>query len=55
MAATFSAIPVGRAIPEIRVRAAQQKELEAVARADLEAVLVTAHCHLRYLTGPPWG
>ncbi|WOH80459.1 Xaa-Pro peptidase family protein [Bradyrhizobium sp. BEA-2-5] len=29
----------------------QQKVLEAVARAELDAILVTAHGHLRYLTG----
>lgn len=52
MATTFSAIPItGIPFPRSEYERRQKKVLEAVARADLDVLLVTAHGHLRYLTG----
>ncbi|KGT73227.1 peptidase M24 [Bradyrhizobium japonicum] len=49
---TFSAIPLtGVPFPSSEYKRRQQKVLEAVARAELDALLVTAHGRLRYLTG----
>ncbi|MFB6418800.1 M24 family metallopeptidase [Bradyrhizobium tunisiense] len=52
MATTFSAIPLaGIPFPRSEYERRQKKVLEAMERADLDALLVTAHGHLRYLTG----
>lgn len=52
MATTFSTIPeTGTPFPRSEYERRQQKVLEAMARASLDALLVTAHGHLRYLTG----
>lgn len=49
---TFSAIPLtGVPFPRSEYERRQQKVLAAVACAELDALLVTAHGHLRYLTG----
>lgn len=49
---TFSAIPLaGVPFPRSEYERRQQKVLDAVARAELDALLVTAHGRLRYLTG----
>ncbi|MER8772186.1 Xaa-Pro peptidase family protein [Mesorhizobium sp. M0960] len=52
MAMTQSAIPLtGVPFPLSEYERRRQKVLEAVARAGLDGLLVTAHGHLRYLTG----
>ncbi|VIO71684.1 M24 family metallopeptidase [Bradyrhizobium ivorense] len=52
MATTFSAIPkTGIPFPKSEYLHRQQKVLEAIARDKLDGLLVTAHGHLRYLTG----
>ncbi|UVK48706.1 Xaa-Pro peptidase family protein (plasmid) [Mesorhizobium sp. AR07] len=52
MATTFSAIPLtGIPFPKSEYERRQNKVLEAMARAELDALLVTAHGHLQYLTG----
>ncbi|WGR93399.1 Xaa-Pro peptidase family protein [Bradyrhizobium sp. ISRA443] len=49
---TVSASPlIGAAFPRSEYERRQQKAVEAIMRAELDAVLVTAHGHLRYLTG----
>ncbi|WP_044549054.1 M24 family metallopeptidase [Mesorhizobium japonicum] len=49
---TISAIPLtGMPFPKSEYERRQQKVLEAVARGKLDALLVTAHGHLQYLTG----
>lgn len=49
---TFSAIPLtGVPFPRSEYERRQKKVLEAVARAKLDALLVTGHSHLQYLTG----
>lgn len=51
-AATFSPIPLtGVPFPKSEYARRQQKVLAAVTRANLDALLVTAHGHLQYLTG----
>ncbi|WP_316399063.1 Xaa-Pro peptidase family protein [Bradyrhizobium sp. 33ap4] len=52
MAKASSAIPfAGIPFPRSEYEHRQKRVLEAMARADLDALLVTAHGHLRYLTG----
>ncbi|MFQ3459530.1 Xaa-Pro peptidase family protein [Bradyrhizobium sp. UFLA01-814] len=52
MATTFSAIPfAGAPFPRSEYERRQKKVLEAIERANLDGLLVTAHGHLRYLTG----
>ncbi|MGY4408251.1 M24 family metallopeptidase [Bradyrhizobium sp. USDA 3315] len=52
MAATSSAIPLtGIAFPKSEYERRQQKLFEAMARAKLDALVVTAHGHLLYLSG----
>lgn len=52
MATKVSPIPLtGIAFPKAEYESRQQKVLEMVARTELDALLVTAHGHLRYLTG----
>jgi Xaa-Pro aminopeptidase len=52
MAATFPSIPVTTApFPRSEYERRQQKVLAVVSRADFDALLVTAHGHLQYLTG----
>lgn len=52
MSATFSAIPLtGVPFPKSEYEGRQQKVLTAMARVGLDAILVTAHSHLQYLTG----
>ncbi|WP_316398942.1 Xaa-Pro peptidase family protein [Bradyrhizobium sp. 33ap4] len=52
MTTTFSAIPfAGAPFPRSEYERRQKKVLEAMERANLDALLVTAHGHLRYLTG----
>lgn len=52
MSATFTPIPfTGAPFPRSEYERRQKKVLEAVARTDLDALVVTAHGHLRYLTG----
>lgn len=49
---TFTASPLNCApFPKSEYERRQRKVLEAVERAELDAILVTAHGHLRYLTG----
>lgn len=49
---TFSAIPLtGVPFPRSEYERRQKKVLEAVARAKLDALFVTSHSHLQYLTG----
>ncbi|SFN94883.1 Creatinase/Prolidase N-terminal domain-containing protein, partial [Bradyrhizobium sp. Rc3b] len=48
----LKAIPfTGAPFPKSEYERRQKKVLGAVARADLDAVVVTAHGHLRYLSG----
>lgn len=52
MATTPSAIPLtGFPFPTSEYQRRQHKVLEAVASAKLDALVITAHGHLRYLTG----
>ena len=52
MAVTLSPIPkTGIPFPRSEYERRQEKVLGAMARANLDALLVTAHGHLRYLTG----
>lgn len=52
MAMKFKEIPLtGIAFPRPEYERRQQKVYEAIARAKLDALLVTAHGHLQYLTG----
>lgn len=52
MARTFSTIPLtGIPFPISEYESRQQKVLEALVRAKLDALLVTAYAHLEYLTG----
>lgn len=48
----FSAIPLtGIPFPKSEYDRRQQKVLEAIARAEIDALLVTHHAHIQYLTG----
>lgn len=52
MTATFPPIPLaGIPFPKSEYQHRQQKVLEAIARAELDALLVTSYPHLQYLTG----
>ncbi|WOH57657.1 Xaa-Pro peptidase family protein [Bradyrhizobium sp. BWC-3-1] len=52
MTAAFAPIPfTGAPFQKSEYERRQKEVLEAVARADLDALVVTAHGHLRYLTG----
>lgn len=52
MPTKFPPIPLtGVPFPQAEYERRQQKVLEAVASVDLDALLVTTHGHLRYLTG----
>lgn len=52
MATTFAPIPLaGAPFPAAEYERRQHKVFEAMSRADLDALVVTAHGHLRYLTG----
>lgn len=54
MTTASSTIPLtGVPFPAAEYESRQQKVLEAMARAGLDALVVTAHGHLQYLTGYP--